>query len=239
VSGPRRHEGRCLSLDRAPPRIRAEPPAAGDGKQRPLVPRSRSSPRLSRSVRHQASNHKRRRQDIHHAARAPQPHRVPTDQPRPEERCAPGHRPCPRAPSVFRPMVSAPGYCRCSRPIQAHGRCSGPWSVPRPMVSTQAHGQCPRPMVSAPGYCRCSRPIQAHGQYPGSLPVLTAHCRYSQPVVSAQAHCRYSQPIVGAHTEKRGTGAQHHALRCRTRVCRRRGTSSAPASLHLFPAPET
>jgi len=135
--------------------------------------------RLTASVGQRTLNHKRRRPDAHHATRCPSPHRVPTDQPRPEEHGPSGHRSCPRTPSG----------------LTAHGRCPGAWSVLKPIasarliVSAPAHYQCPgawsvpRPIVGTP----------AHGRCPGLSSVLTAHCRYSDLL-------SVLQPIVGTHS---------------------------------------
>jgi hypothetical protein len=114
------------------------------------------------------------------------------------------------------PMVGAP----------AHGRCSGAWSVlkpiasAKPMVGTQAHGQC-------------------SGAWSVPRPIVGTHSPWSvlRPIVGAQAYGRYAQPMVGAHTEKPRTGAQHHARLGPTRGCRRRPPASAPLPLPGAPDP--
>ena len=113
----------------------------------------------------------------------------PTDQPRPEEPGVPGHRSYPRTPSG----------------LTAHGRCSGPWSVLRLIIS-------------APAPCRCSGPLSvlkpiasasAHCQDPGPLPVPSP-LPVLRPIVRTQAHCRDSsalsvlRPIVGTHSPLSG-----------------------------------
>jgi len=154
----------------------AQQGGAGDGKQPPL--RCGCLPRLTPGVGQRTLNHKRRRPDAHHATRCPSPHRVPTDQPRPEEHGPSGHRSCPRTPSgltahgrcpgawsVLRRMVGAQAHCQC----QAHGRYSSPWSVLRRMVGAPAYRRYAQPMVGTPTYCRCSSLSSvrtAHGRCP-------------------------------------------------------------------------
>ena len=124
-----------------------------------------------------------------------------------------------------------------------------PWTNPGPRNPVpQDTGRAQEPH-------QCSQPIvgtQAHYRHSGPLSVLTAHCWTG----STQAHCQCPSPLLApkhntethaeavpkhtgrAQTEKPRTGAQHNAILCRTSACRRRRTSSAPASLHLFAAPD-
>jgi hypothetical protein len=134
------------------------------------------------SIGHHTANHQRRRPDAPHATRCPSPHRVPTDQPRPEEHCAPGHRSCPRTPSVLWRIVGAPASRRCSSPSSAFWRMV---RVPG-IASAPAHGRYP-------GHCPC----------PGALSVLTAHrrCSGAWSIPGAWSVLRL---MVGAHTENRG-----------------------------------
>ena len=72
--------------------------------------------------------HKRRRPDEHHAARCPEPHRVLTDTPRPEEAGAPGHSPC----------ASTVGAYSQLSVLTVNGQYSGQLSVLRPMVGAHS-----------------------------------------------------------------------------------------------------
>jgi hypothetical protein len=143
----------------------------------------------------------------------------------------PASRRCSSLSSVLQPLVSArlmvSAQAHCQR--RPHGRCAGPssvlwlmvsarpiasarpWSVLRPMVSA-------RPMVGVPAYCWCS-----------SAWSVLRRLVSAQRLVGAPAHGRCP------HRKPR-TGAQHHVRLGPTRACSRLGTSSAPASLHLFPA---
>ena len=178
----------------------------------------------------------------------------------PEERCTPGYRPCPRTPSVLTARrqcsgsLSVPGSLSVLRPVtmptriasaSAHWRYPGPLAVPWPIASALAHCRCP-------AHCQCSSPSPVLRPIGGTLAYCWCSGVLSVPrgIVSTPAHCqcpahrRCSGPlsvlrlIASAHTENRGQAPSTTLYSAQQRACRRRPTSSAPASLHLLAAPD-
>ena len=206
---PRRHSGtgavpRQKSRGQAPSTTSdpAEQAHAGDGKQRPLVPRSRCSPRLMRGVGQQTlkpQETKAKRTPCYPLSLAtPRPHRPAQARgsrcPRRQvvsKNTVGTHRPW----SVLWPSANALAYCQCP----AHGRCAGPWSVLWPIVSA-------RPSASAPAQCQYSAQCRDSNAWPVPSPWSVLWRMVSvRPVVGAQAQCWYSgawpvlRPLVGTH----------------------------------------
>jgi len=200
---------------------------------------------VSLGVGHQTYNHEKTRQDAHHATHCPQPHRVPTDQPRPEEHGAPGYRPCLRTP------LGLTAHCWDSQPIvgthspllglTAHCRCSGPLSVLKLIVGAQAPQSVRRPIVGThspllglTAHCWDSQPIVGtHSPLSvlRSIVDTPVHCQYSNPTVGAPVHCQYSNPTVGAPVHCRCSSPTVGApVHCRCPHRKTEGRCPAPRS---------